>query len=161
VDGAGNIFVTNTRGTASTGHGTLIELAAGSHAQSTVIGTGLNYPVGVTFDSSGDLFVADWGSSRVIELSVSGESTSIGSGLAYATAVGVDALGDVFIADQNNNRLVEVPGTASGPGTGTQVTIATGLLQPHGIVLDGPGNVYVSDLGTTTTHGDLVKVPNQ
>jgi sugar lactone lactonase YvrE len=161
VDGAGNIFITNTRGTATTGNGTVIELASGSLAQSTVIGTGLSYPVGVTFDSSGDLFVADWGASRVLEVSVSGESTSIGTGLANASAVGVDALGDVFIADQNNNRLVEIPGTASGPGTGTQVTVATGLLQPHGMVLDGPGNVYVSDLGTTTTYGNVVKVPNQ
>ena len=161
VDGAGNIFITNTRGTASTGYGTVIKLASGSHAQSTVIGTGLKYPVGVTFDSSGDLFVADWGANRVLEVSVSGESTSIGTGLAYASAVGVDALGDVFIADQNNNRLVEIPGTASGPGTGTQVTIATGLPQPHGMVLDGAGNVYVSDLGTSTAQGNLVEVPKQ
>jgi sugar lactone lactonase YvrE len=139
----------------------VIELASGSYAQSTVIGTGLSYPVGVAFDSSGDLFVADWGANRVLEVSISGESTSIGTGLAFASAVGVDAFGDVFIADQNNNRLVEVPGTAAGPGTGTQVTIATGLLQPHGIVLDGPGNIYVSDLGTATTYGDLKEVPNQ
>ncbi len=161
VDGAGNIFIANTRGTASAGHGTVIKLAGGSHAQSTVIATGLNYPVGVTFDSSGDLFVADWGASRVLELSVSGESISIGSGLAYASAVGVDALGDVFIGDQNNNQLVEVPGTTSGPGTGTQVTIATGLLQPRGIVLDGSGNVYVADLGTATSYGNLAKIPSQ
>jgi hypothetical protein len=75
--------------------------------------------------------------------------------------VGVDALGDVFIADPSNNLLVELPGTASGPGTGTQVTIATGLLQPHGMVFDGSGNVYVSDPGTATAHGNLVKIPNQ
>jgi sugar lactone lactonase YvrE len=161
VDGAGNILIANTRGSASTGNGTVIELASGSHAQSTVIGAGLSFPVGVTFDSSGDLFVADSGANRVLEVSRSGESASIGTGLATASAVGVDALGDVFIADQNNNRLVEVPGTLTGPGTGTQVTVATGLPQPHGMALDGPGNIYVSNLGTTATSGNAVKVPKQ
>jgi serine/threonine-protein kinase len=117
--------------------------------------------VDITVDGAGDLFVADWGGNRVLEVSASGAWTSIGSGVLNPTGVAVDGSGDVFILDEGHNQMVEVPGTAAGPGTGTQTTIATGLLQPHGIALDAPGDVFISDIGTAASRGGLVKVPNQ
>ncbi len=161
VDGAGNIFIANTRGAVSEGNGAVLELAAGTHTQTTVVGNGLNWPADVTVDGAGDLFVADWGGNRVLEVSASGAWTSIGSGVVNPTGVAVDGSGDVFILDEGHNQMVEVPGTAAGPGTGTQTTIATGFLQPHGIALDAAGDVFISDIGTAASRGGLVEVPNQ
>jgi sugar lactone lactonase YvrE len=161
VDGSGNIFIANTRATVAQGNGTVIELAAGSNAQTTVIANGLNLPVGLAVDASGDLFVADWGNNRVLEVGASGAWTSIGTGLSNVSGVAVDGSGDVFILDQNHNQLVEVPGTTSGPGTGVQTTVATGLSQPNGIALDGQGDLFLSNLGTAASPGSLVEVPNR
>lgn len=161
VDGSGNLFIANTRGAATTGTGTIIELAAGSHAQSTVIANGLSFPAGLAVDAAGDLFIADWGANRVLEVSAAGDWISIGAGLAYASGVGVDGLGDVFIADQNHNQVVEVPGTIIGPGTGTQTTVATGLSQPHGIAVDGKGDLFISNVGTGALPGNIVEVPRK
>ena len=158
VDGAGNLYVANTRANASTGNGNIIELAAGTGIQSTAIGGGLSYPSGVAVDAAGDIFVADWGNNRVLEQSVGGVVTSIGTGIANASAVAVDAAGDVFIADENHNQLVEVPGTVNGPGTGTQVTVATGLVTPYGLALDGQGNVYVVNVGAGATAGSILEI---
>jgi len=158
VDGAGNLFIANTRGVATSGNGTIVELSA-SGSQSIAVGSGLSYPAGVALDPAGDIFVADWGNSRVLEQSIGGAASSIGTGIANASAVAVDASGDVFIADENHNQVVEVPGTASGPGTGVQLTVATGLLIPYGLALDGQGDLFIANIGSGHTLGSVQQIP--
>src|SRR5436309_2264283 len=71
-------------------------------------------PVGVAVDSSGDVYVADEGNSRVEKFDPTGNYVSqIGSGIASSAAgqlnfpfgVAVDSSGDVFVADTANNRV--------------------------------------------------------
>lgn len=66
------------------------------------LSNGLQYPVNVTTDSSGDVFVADAGQNLVIEY-LAGSSTPyrnyLGPGVGLLHGVAVDAAGDIFRYD--------------------------------------------------------------
>jgi hypothetical protein len=95
--------------------------------------------MGVATDAAGDVFIADSGNNRVIEITPSGTQTTIGSGLSDPDGVATDAAGDVFIADTGNNRVVEVTPSA------VQTTIASGLGDPTAVAADAAGDVFVAE----------------
>ena len=114
----------------------------------TGLGAALNYPVGITADIAGNLYIADYGNNRIVKvaagttagtiLSISGLTTA----LAGPQAVAVDDLGNVYIADYGNDRVVQV--TPAGAGS----VVSTGTLtlgSPYGVTVDVAGNLYVAD----------------
>jgi hypothetical protein len=111
-------------------------------ASQTLPFTGVDHPLSLAVDASGDVFVGDY-ENRVLELPAGGGSltTVPVTGLNRAFGVAVDGAGDVFIADYYNQQVLEVPA-----GGGTQVTLPlTGLQGPSGLAVDGAGDVFVSD----------------
>jgi DNA-binding beta-propeller fold protein YncE len=58
------------------------------------LGTGLNNPLGVALDSSNNLFIADNGNQRVIEIS----ALTVASGIGSLQAVAVDPGENLIIA---------------------------------------------------------------
>ncbi|MFZ0666146.1 MAG: hypothetical protein WAM97_10350 [Acidimicrobiales bacterium] len=85
----------------------------------TAVVGGLSNPAGEAVDKKGDLFIADTGNNRVVEVPPGGGSeTTVGSGLSAPQGVAVDKKGDVFIADTGHNQVVEVPA-----GGGAQTTV--------------------------------------
>ncbi len=115
----------------------------------TVNGETLNAPVSVAVDAAGDLFIADLGNKRVVEVPPgSSAPTAIdptvgGSGLAEPFCLAVDGAGDLFIGD--GNRVVEVP-----PGDGAAIAIdpvvfGDRLSGPEGLAVDGAGDLFISD----------------
>jgi hypothetical protein len=121
----------------------------------------------VAVDGAGDVFIADYDNSRVVEVPAGGgPQTTVGSGLNFPIGVTVDGAGDVFIADTYNNQVVEVQSsqapslsfaaTAVG-GTSSDspqsVTIQNIGNQPldavaPGLVVGGPNFLQVAGLGT-------------
>src|SRR3954470_5271634 len=76
--------------------GTVIPLASGN----------FNHPAGVAVDGSGNVFVADYGNNKVVEiLAVNGSIpanptiNTLGSGFNQPSGVAVDGSGNVFVAD--------------------------------------------------------------
>ena len=68
--------------------------------------SGLSYPAGVAVDAAGDLFIADPGNNRLVEVPVGGGALkTIGSGLSDPWGVAVDGAGDVFFADPKQSSL--------------------------------------------------------
>src|SRR6185312_3343533 len=133
----------------------------------------VNYPVGITFDNAGNLYIADRYNYRIRKISTSGVITTVaGNGTgAYsgdggqATAaslwqpysVAVDNVGNIYIADSQNNRIRKVDasgiittvagnGTAGSTGDGGQATAAE-LNAPGTVVLDAAGNIYIAEGG--------------
>ncbi len=182
VDAAGNLFISDT------GNERVREINATTHLISTIAGTGvqgyngdgiaattaeLSNPLGITVDSSGNVFIADTQNNRVREVnSVTHKiSTVAGTGTAYywgdggpATAaflnhptdVVLDAAGDLFIADAMNNEIREVNATTqyittvagnystSHQGDGVAAT-ATQLNYPVAIAVDAAGDIFIAD----------------
>lgn len=111
-------------------------------------------PAGIAIDASGDVWVADYGSSTVVELAPSGAilGQAAGSGgLDAPIGIAVDGAGDVWVANYQGNSLTELNGT-----TNQAISLKSGfgadasLLEPFGLGIDASGNVWTSNAGSST-----------
>ena len=117
------------------------EFAPGSTTPTATL-TGLTDPVALAFDSSGDLFVANYGSGTVSEFAPGSTTpTATLTGLTDPYALAFDSSGNLFVANGNN------PGTVSefAPGSTTPTATLTGLTDPHALAFDSSGNLYVAN----------------
>jgi trimeric autotransporter adhesin len=180
VDSSGNVYVADTAnarvrkisgGTITTvaGSGTQGYAGDGSAATSAM----LNTPVGLAFDKSGNLYIADVDNSVVRRVSPGGTiSTVAGNGsqgytgnAGPATAamlngpqgVTVDSSGNLYISDTLNGVIREVSSSgiiSTFAGNGIDGYSGDGGLatsaefgSPTGIAVDSGGNVYIADSG--------------
>ena len=128
-------------------------------------------PIGLTIDTHGNMYVADWNNQRIRKINTSGIiSTVAGTGtfgfsgdggqataaeLFYPGEVVIDATGNLYISDEVNMRIrkVSAPGIITTiAGNGTQgysgdggLAINAELYQPTGLALDASGNLYIAD----------------
>jgi RHS repeat-associated protein len=175
IDGSGNLYVADEynnairkitpAGVVSTFAGSATGVAGSADGQGTA--ATFNYPISLTFDSAGNLYVADYAWSYIRKISPSGivsklagagsagYQDGIGSAAKFynPTWVATDASGNVYVADRSNNRIREVTSagvvtTVAGSGSagftnGTGTTATFNF--PSALVLDGSGNIYVTD----------------
>ncbi|MFZ0499837.1 MAG: NHL repeat-containing protein, partial [Steroidobacteraceae bacterium] len=169
--------------------GVAVSTLAGSGTQGDVNGTGtaaeFYAPAGVALDSSGNVYVAEYGNNDIRKVTPAGVVTLFagspagthgstdGTGSAALfwspTGVAVDSSGDLYVADESNNeiRMITPAGvvttfagsTAIGhaDGTGSAATFSA----PAGIAIDSSGNLWVADSGNNeirkiTTPGAVV-----
>jgi RHS repeat-associated protein len=182
VDSSGNIYIADTynnrirKVTASTG---IITTVAGNRTGSypgdsgPALAAWLASPLGIAFDASGNLYVADSADCLVRKIVIStGIITSVaGNGVAcayagdgyaatvaelnYPSAVALDPSGNFYIADRNNFRVRKVTlstgkistvagtGVNGSSGDGGLATVAK--IGPTGVAVDGSGNLYIAD----------------
>jgi DNA-binding beta-propeller fold protein YncE len=110
----------------------------------------------VVVDPAGDIFVADTGNNRIVEVNAQGTASVLTiSGLSPAlsspSAIALDGSGDLYIADQGNSRVVEVSPSRAGSVVATP---SITLNHPQGVALDPSGNLYIAD----TNDNRIVKV---
>ena len=157
-DSSGNIFGTTTAGGASS-DGTLFELAAGTHAFSTVVtftgSNGVNPEGDLTVDAGGDVYGVTGsggasGGGTIYEVSASTHVMTIDSlpgkslGTDPATSMIEDSSGDIFAAS-SSGTVYEIIG-----GVPTVITTLGSNIDTNSNVLeDSSGDL----LGTTTNGG--------
>lgn len=107
----------------------------------------LNYPQGLAVDGSGNLFIADHGSGRVLEEPAGGGpervvadmgQTAEGVGLS-PTSLAVDAQGTLYIIDFDRSHLIKESG-----GVVTNIS-SPQLNEPYGIATDFQGHFFISE----------------
>jgi len=147
----------------------------------------LNSPSGLAVDSSGDVYISDYGNNVVRMVNPAGIISTIagngspgysGDGGPAASAqlngprgLALDKSGNLYIADSGNHvvRIVS-PGGTIGTFAGTGIIGYAGnggpavnaqLATPYGVAVDSTGNVYISDSGTNqirvVTPGGLIQ----
>ena len=105
---------------ASLGQYSISSIAGGGPNNLPATSSSIGYPVGVAFDGSGNAYIADsYFSSQIIEVSSAGSVT-----------------------------VVAGNGTFGYSGDGGPATSAT-LNQPHGVFIDGHGNIFIADTGNS------------
>ncbi|HTN16401.1 MAG TPA: SMP-30/gluconolactonase/LRE family protein [Chitinophagaceae bacterium] len=173
IDASGNMYVGDAKNNLIrkiTPAG-IVSTLAGSGIPDFADGTGafasFNYPSAVGVDAAGNVYVGDCNNQRVRKITPAGVVTTIAGTAIHgytdgpaATAqfhtpncMAVSPSGDVYISDMENAVIRKisggmvstfagsVPGYADGKGT------AAKFFQPHGIVMDNLGNLFVSDFG--------------
>ncbi len=135
------------------------------------IGGQLSTPQAVAVDAAGNLYIADYGNSRVRKVSSAGVITTVaGTGvsgfsgdggpaiaarLAGPVGLAIDSAGNLFISEYLNNRVRKVTpegtiNTIAGSdlccdyGDGGPAIRAV-VPMPHGIAVDSAGNLYVAE----------------
>ena len=132
-------------------------------------------PSGIAFDSVGNLYIADTGHHKIrrVDAATGVITTVAGTGdrgyngeprlattakLNYPDHVALDSVGNLFIADDANNRIRRVDagtqfirtvagvGDPGDSGDGLLATFAR-LMNPHGVMVDPAGNLFISDTG--------------
>ena len=120
---------------------------------SSVITSGLTTPLGITFDASGNLYIADGYAGSVVKWNPSsGQLTTLFSGLTNAFGVAVDASNNVYVLQATSTYGVR----KFNPTTQTLTPlISSGVFYPEGIAIDAAGDLYIAD-----TSDNVVKVWN-
>ncbi|HEX7423780.1 MAG TPA: hypothetical protein VF311_07830, partial [Terriglobales bacterium] len=111
----------------------------------TLVSSGLFWPMGVAVDGSGNVYIADVGYNAIYKWSAATQqvTTLVSSGLNSPSGVAVDGSGNVYIADTSNSAIKKWSASTQ------QVTtlVSSGLTHPCGVAVDGSGNVYIADSG--------------
>ena len=160
-----------TTGTITTITGTGIPGFSGDNALATA--AQLNLPTALALDASSNLYIADTGNHRIRKITAtngmintiagtgtqgfSGDNAGATSAATDSpTGLALDTQNNLYLADTHNHRIRRIDantgiittiagtGTAGFSGDTTASTIAT-LTLPHGITIDGAGNLYLAD----------------
>ncbi len=134
---ADNLFV------ADSGSGNIYEFntAVGAASQTT-FASGLYYPYGLAFDSSGNLFEADEGSGNIYKFTPGGSQSTFASGLNNPFGLAFDSSGNLFEADAASGNIYKFT------PNGSRSTFASGLSAPLCLSFDGNGNLYEGGVGS-------------
>ncbi len=173
VDAAGNIYVADS-GNSLIRKITLagvVTTLAGSGTKGNLNGTGVaasfNTPVGLAFDASGNLYVADSGNNLIrmitpagVVSTVAGDGTkgnnngaALNSNFNKPSGITIDQAGNIFISDSANNliRMLTPQGqviTLAGSGVAggfNNIGVLAQFAYPVGLTIDASGNLYVAD----------------
>ena len=130
-------------------------------------------PAGLAVDAAGNVYIADAGTGRILEVSAGKLTRVAGTGtpgfggdngpatramLAAPSAAAVDGAGNVYVADTQNLRVRKIEGgtisTIAGGGSATSDNVAGTSAQlngPEGVAVDAGGNVYIADVTRVRT----------
>jgi trimeric autotransporter adhesin len=179
VDSAGNVYIAD----AHNYRVRLVTIATG--VITTVVGNGtpgysgdngpalsaeLRYPVSVSLDSAGNLYIADLAASVIRKVSSGTITTLAGNGTAgfggdtgpassalldQPNGIALDSTGNLYIADYLNSRIREISSGVINTVAGDSIlgfagdngpALSAELDDPIGVAVDSSGNVYISDL---------------
>jgi sugar lactone lactonase YvrE len=109
----------------------------------------LNSPGGIVFDPFGNVFVADTGNNRIVEVSAQGVASvvtvsGLSPSLSSPSGIASDPAGNLYVADTGNSRVVKI--TPAGAGSVVSTGSVT-LTSPRGVAMDPSGNIFIADTG--------------
>ena len=139
---------------------TVTEFLKGS-TTGTTLATGtltLSAPADAVADAQYNVYIADTGNNRIVEVpgspsgpvSASAVALSIsaaGTALKAPTGLAVDVQGNLYIADTGNNRVVFVPNQGGTLGTSAATVYGSGLSAPAAVAVDSTGDLFIADTG--------------
>lgn len=149
IDTANNIWIANEQSTGGVNSdlGTITVLSSSGQPLSGSSGYyagGIYFPISVTADPNGNMWIVDYGNSRVTLLnslgaSLSGATGWGGTSLDFPVALAVDSNHNAWLANQSANTITKI--SADGT-TNTVISCCDGA---SGIAIDQSNNVWVAN----------------
>jgi streptogramin lyase len=166
VDVNDTMWVANEQSTSDVNNalGSLALLSNSGSSAAQYTNGGLNFPIAVAFDTSGDAWIANYGDSHITLLGANGSALSGSNGytsadLEFPSAIATDSKCNAYVANESSNTVARVLADGSaftsfvvgqGPASvaidsGDNVWSANfyansvGLVSPAGTVLSGNG----------------------
>ncbi len=113
---------------------------------STFASTNLSDPYGLAFDSSGNLYAANYGDSTISKFNAQGNYVSkITSNLSGPLSLAFDSTGNLYAANFDNNTISKF-----NSGGGYLGNINTNLNYPSGLVFDSSGTLLAANSANNT-----------
>jgi sugar lactone lactonase YvrE len=156
VDGNNNAWVANFSPSSGNNIDQVVQIAPNGNVLAQVLCC--NATSGLAVDQSGNVWLADWYSNKMSEVSGTGTVLSTGytgGGLDHPYGVAIDGNGNVWTANYLGNSITELQG-ANGSAPGSALSPATGfgtnagLSLPISVAIDASGNAWVSSYETNT-----------
>lgn len=176
VDSAGTVYVADQynhtiRKLTTAGVATTLAGTAGSPGSADGTGSAarFNFPIGLTVDGSGNVYVTDRANQTIRKITSGGVVTTLAGavGIAGSTdgtgssarfnfpiGVAVDGTGTVYVADRGNHTIRKITsggvvttlaGTVGAAGSANGTGSAARFDFPTGLVADSAGNLFVAD----------------
>ena len=181
LDSSGNAYVADFNNHTIrkvTPAGVVSTLAGSAGMPGSTDGTGsaarFNNPHGITVDSNGNAYVADYGNHTIRKITPAGVVTTL-AGLAGSAGsadgtgsaarfsnpagIGVDSGTNVYVADTGNQTIRKITsvavvstlaGLAGNAGSANGTGSAARFNSPFDVAPDASGNIYVADFGNDT-----------
>ncbi|WP_187142988.1 hypothetical protein [Terriglobus albidus] len=138
VDGAGNVYIVDQNATQVT---KMSPVVGGGYVLTAAF-SGMGNVEAVAVDGSGNVYIASLAAGVVKETlnSNGGYTKSVLFNNIYAFGIATDLQGNLYLATGD-----QVLKETLANGSYTQSIVASGLSGPHGLAVDGNGNVYIAD----------------
>lgn len=117
-----------------------VPVAVLANASARVIATGFSAPSGLTFDRTGNLYVANFANNSIDRISPDGTKMQFSAGATLKGPIGLacDDSGNVYVANYTSNTVARIS------PAGVSTLIGTGFKKPYYLTLDKSGNLFVS-----------------
>jgi sugar lactone lactonase YvrE len=173
-DTAGNLYIADYNSIRKMTPAGDVTTLAGTNALGAADGIGASARFsganGLAIDAAGNIYVADLDNHKIRRVTPAGVVTTFaGTGLPGATdgyvtiasfnspkAIAIDKAGNFYVADADNHRIRKITPdgivtTLAGNTVGNADSIGADAYfnDPSGLVIDGSGNLYVSDSGNS------------
>src|SRR5208337_3322479 len=107
---------------------------------------GLDGPYCMSFDASGNLYVANAENNTISKVTPAGTvSTFVSSGLSDPSGLAFDSSGNLYVANYSGNTISKVT-----PGGTVSTFVSSGLSGPGDLAFDASGNLYVANYSGNT-----------
>lgn len=124
------------------------------------LGQPISSPQGLAFDSSGNLYAANWQAGTIAKITPGGSASVFASGFLGPIGLVFDAAGNLYAANSDGGSISKITpdGTASiFFSNATAEWPYAGLSAPQGIAFDAAGNLYVACPGGGVNN--IVEIP--
>ena len=140
VDPSGDLFIADSK------NSRVLEVSVSGNASVVAASPTLLFPISLTADSGGNVYVGDGGTGEIYKIAPGGSATEMAIGglsSSFPQALLTDVSGDLYIADGNSNKVYKLtPGATS-----VQDVTPNGftLSSPSGLATDAEGDLFVLD----------------
>jgi sugar lactone lactonase YvrE len=158
-DPSGNLWVTNNAGNQLLSFTPSQYNQTGTPTPSIIIDTdannSLSSPLGLNFDSSGNLWVSNEGIDSLVRFSASSLTSSgvktpdrkITQGLNFPAGIAVDLSNNLWVANFDGNNVLRFTPSEQQANTASTYVLNQSLVKPTGLEFDSSGNLYVGQEG--------------